>query len=98
MVINNAANGMIVPDLASPMESKSLDEMRDTLFQRIRSIRRHCRYLKAKTISNRNILKRKSSKRLHCILQDYADIGETIEKFVIQCRCRFMEKDRNFNF
>ena len=78
----DAANGIIVPDLASPMESKSLDEMRDTLFRRIRSIRRHCRYLRAKAISNRNFLKRKSSKRLHCILQDYPDIGETIEKFV----------------
>ena len=84
-----ALNGMIVADsdVVNPEEYVGVrelasEEVKSFVVKRRKAIRRHMRYLKAKTIAERNFLKRKTSKRTHGILQDCPNIGEVIEKFV----------------
>ena len=79
----DSLNGLVVFDSggedAAETDSSSPD-LREIAAKRIKTIRRHKRYLKAKAFAERNFLRRKTSKRTSTILTKFPDIGNTIEQ------------------
>ena len=59
------------------------ERVKNLVIRQRTAIKRHGRYLKAKRIAERNFLQRKTSKRTSSVLQECPNIGEVIEKFVM---------------
>ena len=86
----NVLNGDIVtdsdedddPDLIQGAKTPVDLSLREVVLRKRKSIKRRMQRLKAKRVTEQNFLRRRSSKRLDSIVNQYPNIGETIEDFV----------------